>query len=397
MKVEKNIGYKDYVEISEENKCYLEHIAGDTSRFRYPHLISMEDWFVFDEDHKYWRFFPENAPGAFQEEAADKARRFAMEDITVWEFLSPAAKQLHFYDMAGRPYPDGDRQKAFEEVCRMYGERNQSFPGAELVTMKLKDLRVRKGFGYIRELYRQIEDLPVHFLRLKETGLFPFGSVLKGTDLVVTDESPFNFCQDMLHALYHFKEGIPGRMDDNLMVEEIWAGVPALYALQLARGRMARRRRRSPSPHLIRFTDYIYLRAYLGQAFAGEKDFSEGHPVFSLIEPAIRLMIYPLRNKSEEERNRILADAVLEDRTQELVSCFEGALGKGSFNEIYGTWSIYDKYENALSYLAPGKLDEIMFEGPALLPTGVDSGIVKQIWKEIDRRDENITLLSSGK
>ena len=384
--------FRDYLKSKRSEGAFTVHNAGDTTGFRYPHLEHLSHDFRYVTDLSYWAADPE----AGSEALHAAIRGFAAEDITVWEFLSPAARRIHLFDMTGASYGDELRQQAFTEVKSMYEHRESRFPQSEFHEVRLSDLAVRSGFEYVMELYDDIRDVPIRMLTLKDVPMFPFGSVLKGTDIVITDGRPLNFGQDMLHALYHIKEGIPGMHGNNCDVEETWAAVPALYALQLAEGRMSRRRRLKPSPHLIRFTDYIYLRAYLGQAFAPD-GCGAMHASYSIIEPSVRIMISSLANKTEYDRNRILAQAVLEDKTDELIDCFERRYGNGSFSEIYGTWSLYDKYDLALKYISKKELDEIMFEGRDLLPSQVAMELVRTIWLDKEKRNENIALLSSGK
>ncbi len=378
--------YEKFFHNAIEKSRYITHNAGDTSVFRYPHLVRMQDRFCFEPGREYWKFTGSCGQG----------EEFAAEDITIYEFLSPAARKIHMMDMLGISAAHEDRSKAFDEVCALYGSRKEVLHFVEHKTIRLEDLAPDPDFAYIAELYREIKDVSLCLFVIRaDHGIFPFGSVLKGTDIVVTDGNEFNLGQDLLHALYHIKEGIRGIDNDNKYVEELWADVPALYASQLTEGRMYRRRRMRPSPHIIHFTDYIYLRCYLGQVFVRQKDQnSTVHPVFSVIEPAIKIIFYALRQYSPYDRNRILADAVLCDRTGELVSAFDGKFGCGSFASIYGTYSIYDKYGLASKFIDKDLLDQIMFSGPALLPSKVSPETVRRIWKGEDRY-ENISMLSA--
>ena len=380
--------YEKCFQDAREKGEFITHNAGDISRFRYPHLDRMQNLFLFDPLHEYWKL---NA-------GDEQGEKFASEDITIYEFLSPAAKKIHMMDMLGVKATEDDRSRAFEEVCRLYGSRKDALHFTEHKTVRLADLEPNPDFAYVARLYHEIKDIPLHFLVIRgDEGIFPFGSVLKGTDIVITDGNEFNLGQDLLHALYHIKEGISGIDNDNKNVEEVWADVPALYASQLTEGRMYRRRRTRPSPHVIHFTDYIYLRCYLGQTFSVRKDRNTMvHPAYSVIEPAIRIMFHALRRYSPYDRNRILADAVLCDRVDELAASFDGEFGSGSFERIYGTYSIYDKYELASEYIEKDLLDQIMFGGPSLLPSEVSPETILRIWKG-ENRYEDISLLSACK
>lgn len=382
------MGYRRTMEDNKREGNYIEHNAGDVSSFRYPHARQLASSFAFDEGLKYWRLRVEGVTDG----GLSAARALAVEDITLYEFLSPAARRIHCLDMVGLTADEELREQAFDEVSCLYERREKLADCLELHSVRLTDISSREGFGVLSDLYQQIADVPVRVLTVdaSKTGVtareavvpWPFGSVLKGTDIVVTDGNPLNLGQDLLHALYHLQEGIPGVDDDNCFVRELWAPVPALYALQLAEGRLSRRRRLRPSPHPIHFTDYIYLRAYLGQGLARPVADPYAHPAYAVIEPSLRLMFHALADKDAEARHRILADAVLCDRHSALVDCFERRFGEGSFAAIYDTYDLYDKYQRALMYVDERELDRIMFEDGRLIPSDVPMGIVERLWKE---------------
>lgn len=392
------MGYRFYLEEARRKGVFIEHLAGDVDCFRYPHADAYERVFHYDDRLKCWR----GDAGLVEKPSdfLDALRGFASEDITVYEFLSPAARRIHCLDMIGVSYGDDLRELAFSEVSSLYERRHEIFSDAEISTVCASGLSVRGEFSYLRELYGDVEDVPIRIMRFDVDGTWPFGSVLKGTDVVLTDGDMLNFGQDVLHALYHLHEGIPGVNGDNCHVRELWAPVPALYALQLAEGRLSRRIRLRPSPHPIHFTDYIFLRAYLGQGFftaeldAGGADVADVmHPAYALIEPAVRLMASALDEKDAWDRNRILADAVLADEVGELIGCFDRRYGPGSFEAVFDTYSLYDKRRRALEFMAEDELDAIMFGGPMMIPSGVPRETVELIWKdEALRADPKVVL-----
>lgn len=388
------MGFREYLEQAKRNGEFIEHNAGDTSSFRYPQAAQSGCAFDYDDALRCWRLadMESGKPGCSPH--LDCVAAFASEDITVYEFLSPSARRIHCLDMIGVPYDDDLRERAFLEVLTLYEERGERYPDIVVNSVCAADLPVREEFSYLCELYRDVERVPINVVEHSVASPWPFGSVLKGTDVVLTDGGALNFGQDIVHALYHLHEGIPGIDGDNCFVRELWAPVPALYALQLAEGRMSRRIRLRPSPHPIHFTDYIFLRAYLGQGFA-DAPFGEAvaHPAYAVIEPAIRLMVSALDQKSAWDRNRILADAVLADRVDELVSCFECRYGKGSFVAVFDTYALYDKRRRALEFVEEDVLDKIMFKGEDLIPTEVQSEAVERIWKDEALREDASAVL----
>lgn len=392
--VERSVGFREYLKRAKLTGQFLEHNAGDTLSFRYPHAERFRCSFDYDDALKCWRLANTELQESGRLSGLSGVAAFAAEDITVYEFLSPSARCIHCLDTIGVPYGDDLRERAFSEVLALYEGRDERFPNIVVDSVRAVDLPVREEFSYLRELYSDVAQTPIRIVTHDVAAMWPFGSVLKGTDLVLTDGGALNFGQDIVHALYHLHEGIPGINGDNCFVREIWAPVPALYALQLSEGRLSRRVRLKPSPHPIHFTDYIFLRAYLGQGFANAAaENTVAHPAYAIIEPAIRLMVSALDRKSAWERNRILSDAVLADRVDELVSCFERRYGKGSFAAIFDTYALYDKRRFALEFVEEDVLDDIMFAGEVLLPTDVPREVVERIWRDETLRTDASSVL----
>ena len=388
------MSFRSYLEQAKRDGVFIEHNAGDTTAFRYPQSIGCSGAFRYDAGLRCWRLIDAETGKCEGAPDSNIFRTLASEDITVYEFLAPSARRIHCLDMIGIPYDDDLRERAFCEVRSLYEEREGRFPEIEVVTLRAAELAMRDEFSYLRQLYCDVEQVPVHFAKFTGGVPWPFGSVLKGTDVVLSDWRPLNVGQDALHALYHLHEGIPGIGGDNCHVREIWAPVPALYALQLAEGRMSRRIRLRPSPHPIHFTDYIFLRAYLGQGFEGNTEGNAiAHPAYAVIEPAIRLMVSSLDHMNAWDRNRVLADAVLADKTDELVACFDERHGEGSFAAVFDTYALYDKRRRALEFVEESELDDIMFKGPALLPSCVPAETVERIWKDEELRADAFAVL----
>lgn len=363
--------YKELCKNAYTSEKYIEHIAGDTSGFRYPHLSKWERCFIYDEKRQIFMF----------KGTENGLKEIASEDITTYEFVVPEARKLHLSDMLSCPYTEKDKQIAMNAVYETYKNRKEIFDKAETKTIMVKDFPIKTGYEYIKEIYADYMDTPINIVFM-DNAEFPFGSILKGTNIIITNKNQYNLGQDILHMLFHLKEGIKGQNGDNMSVKEIWAPVPELYALQLTKGRMARRIRLSPSPHPIHFTDYIYLRAYLGQAFLPDGNTDKPHPVYSFIEPAIQLIFKALENLEEYDRNRILSDAVLLDRTEELTNRFNDYFGKESFTDIFDQYTLYDKYKLVGKYILEKEVQRIMFPRKLILDTGINKDVIYEHWRK---------------
>lgn len=377
------MGYRDRYAEAENEGRYIRHVAGDVSSFRYPHLEKWSHLFAYDSGLQLFVY----------EGSDEELRQIAAEDITTYEFITPEARKLHVSDMLAFEVTEEDREAAFDSVLRCWANRKQLFSDTEIRTICPRDMYMRPEFRYIGEIYRDQMDIPVKVVTVKG-GRFPFGSVLKGTNIIITDGNECNLAQDMVHMLFHLREGIAGPDNDNMYVEEIWANVPDLYALQLLKGRMARRIRKRTSPHPIHFTDYIYLRAFLGLAFTPEKTADRLHPVYGVIEPALRPVFRALEGERPEDLCRIIADAVLLDCAGELVKKFDDCFGSGAFMSIYDQYSLYDKYSLAGKFIKQDELDRMMFGGSRILDTEADEDYVESIWRA--RINEDNVVLSAG-
>lgn len=371
--------YSEIYQNACQNQDYQEHLAGDLSGFRYPHLRNCENLFSFSQKLQTYMYHGDDSD----------IMKVAQEDITVYEFLSEKARKLHLSDMLGCKYGEEDKEAAMDDLLQTYCNRAEIFKNASVSTVSFADFDLKEGYEYLKELYQELLSTQIKVFTLpKKT--FPFGSVLKGTNIIITDQNKTNLGQDLVHMLFHLQEGIPGKENDNEYVKEIWADVPKLYAFQLQCGRMGRRIRLKNSPHLIHFQDYIYLRAYLGQCM----DLSTPdalHPVYRLIEPALQFIFYALKDKSLYDQNRMIADAILCDKTEELVSEFDACFGVGSFRCIYGTYSIYDKYHLALQFMSKEKVEEIMFKSETRISTTLDPEFVEEFWRK--RLNEDSIML----
>lgn len=105
--------YRTFCAGQERNGAFCGHIAGDVTAFRYPHLKAFQQDFFYEPDRKYWKFTGEEK----------KPGKIAAEDITLYEFLSPHAMNIHRIDMAGVPYGDG------EQSCGQSGRGDPEKPG----------------------------------------------------------------------------------------------------------------------------------------------------------------------------------------------------------------------------------------------------------------------------
>ncbi len=381
----------------EENHCYQTRVAGDISRFRYPHMWELEDEFEFNDKINSF----------ILKEAKDSVlSKMAMSDITVYELMNPTARKLHLYDVFGYKATPYEKTYAYTSVKNDYlvNKKNDTWAWPHNIKkVSIKDFKIRDEFEYLNKFINKSKNLDVYFYEFrKPIYMFLFGSTLKGTNVVITDDNKANFYQELFHAIYHLEETILGFNDDNMNILEIWSDPDALYLKQLLEGRCGRRIRNSKSPHEVKFLDYMFLRAYIGTAFAKEDEKLCFHSAFSLLEPTIKLLMCCIPGDIKN-KNRVIIDAICFDKYDELISAFDNIFGEGAYKKVFYDFKLFNRLntikdlcqENDINY---DSVLDVMFSEEAMVPTIISSDVVKYIWEneEINQdKDFIINLLEN--
>lgn len=360
--------------------AYYERIAGDTSEFRYPHLHLVSKNFEYDKVMKAFML---------SKDAKNTIDAISVNEITFYELMVRGAKRLHLYDFFGYKATDQEKWDAYMSVCDAFQknqERGKWQTNCQIDVIRPIDIPIRAEFSALKDFIRKSKNCPIYFCKFKDVDLmFQFGSTLKGTNIVLVDDSKANWAQELFHAIYHLEEGIPGVNNDNMYIEETWGNVDALYAKQLTEGRMGRRVRKNHSPHDIKFLDYVFLRAYIGQAFLPEGESEIFHSAYALIEPTIKLLINALA-PDVKNRNRQIIDGICYDKTEEIKSAFNSKYGAGAYERIFYDFDLFHRMTTVKEIATERKIpfeqiEEIMFGDDHLLPTVLDSEVVRVIWE----------------
>lgn len=392
----------DYVKLLNDEKgkyerergTYLTRIAGDITKFRYPHLEGLSESFEYNPDKKI--FFLKN------NQVDSIISKIATNEITVYELLNKEAKKLHLYDFFGYKATDEVKYNVFKSIQSDYLENQKNGKWNleyEIERVNFSDLIIKKDFEYLRSFIKKSKDCEVYFCKFKDSNLntFQFGSTLKGTNIVFVDGNKANFCQELFHSIYHIEEGIPGRNNDNMNIMEVWGNVDALYLKQLTEGRLSRRIRNNITPHDIKFLDYVFLRAYIGTAFLKEKDFAIFHSVFALIEPTIKLLMETME-KDIKVRNSIIIDGICYDNTEILKQGFNNYYGDCAYESIFYDFNLFHRMvtinkickQKGISY---NNIINIMFNEESLVPTIISSDVVKEVWlNPVINQDKNLII-----
>ncbi len=362
----------------ERKGSYSQRIAGDTSEFRYPHLSEVSENFEYDSEIKTFYL---------KRQIKETITKISTNEITLYELMNKTAKRLHLYDFFGYKATTEEQYEAFQSVLEDYkrnqqnGKWNLDF---EIQKVNISNMPIRKEFEHLKTFIRKSYASDVYFCKFKGVNpMFQFGSTLKGTNIVFVDDSKANFCQELFHAIYHLEEGIPGVNDDNMNILEVWGNVDALYLKQLMEGRLARRIRNNTSPHDIKFLDYVFLRAYIGQAFLPENEQATFHSAYALIQPTVKLLV---NSMEQATKNTQIIDGICYDKTDEIKKNFNKKYGEGAYEKIYYDFNLFHRMtaigevceKRNISY---EKVLSIMFaEENNLLPTVIDTEVVKAIW-----------------
>ncbi len=364
----------------EEAGCYQVRIAGDISKFRYPHLDHLAPMFKFDNHLKSFML------KAGQENVLSE---ITTNDITTYELLNPQAKRLHLYDFFGFKPSKQEKYQAFFSVKNDYliNQKNKSWMRPHKIEkISIKDVKIKDDFEYLKTFIRKSKDCEVYFYEFQNVdNMFQFGSTLKGTNIVITDNHKSNFYQELFHIIYHLEETIPGVNNDNLNIVETWGNADALYLKQLLEGRISRRVRKNNSPHDVKFLDYVFLRAYIGTAFAPEDENLYFHSAFALIEPTVKLLMYCI-NGDIRYKNKVIIDSICFDKTDELKTSFNKKFGEGSYEKVFYDFKLFNRLKTIQTLCRNRNINfdevlKVMFDAQSLVPTVVESDVVKYIWE----------------
>ncbi len=375
-----NLMLKNEVRKYTRQGAYCERIAGDTSEFRYPHLSVVSKNFEYNNAMKAFMFHTD---------PQETIEAISTNEITFYELMVRKAKRLHLYDFFGYKATDQEKWEAYKSICNAYQENQISGKwksDCQIEVVRPIDIPIRTEFSALKDFINKSKNCPIYFCKFMNVDwMFQFGSTLKGTNIVLVDDSKANWAQELFHAIYHLEEGIPGVNNDNMYIVETWANVDALYAKQLTEGRMGRRIRKNQSPHDIKFLDYVFLRAYIGQAFLPENETAFFHSAYALIEPTMKLLVNALAS-DVSDRNRQVIDGICYDKTEEIKVAFNRKYGAEAYERIFYDFNLFHRMATVKEIAHERKIpfdqiEEIMFGDDHLLPTVLDSEVVKAVWE----------------
>jgi len=380
---------KEYAKYRAEG-AYFERVAGDTGSFRYPHLDCYAKNFHFDGS--CW---------ILERDIKNTIAGIGINEITLYELLNPNAKKLHLYDFLGYTASPEKKYKAYESIKNDYGANSRrGFWEYEtnIKEIDINSIQIREEFAQVKEFMALMPSSKIYLCEfLDNQTLFQFGSTLKGTNITFTDSSKSNYGQEIFHSVYHLAEGIKGFNGDNLNITETWGDVPPLYLKQSLEGRLTRRKRQNTSPHDIKFLDYVYSRAYIGQAFIPKTENPYYHSVYALIEPSVKLLMGTFPEKTTGAKNAKLINAICFDKTEEIKKSFDAEYGMGAYEKVYYDFNLFRRLETIDQICAENGINifsvmQSMFGGSKMVNTILDPKIVAFIWcsKKINQDKELI-------
>ncbi len=332
--------FKTIVEYGKQNEKYLTFRPQDKNR--YPHL-----------DLKL--SYNSNVDCYFSTDVEHNVREFLGKDLAIRELMIPSARRLFIKDMLGMPSTYKEKLIALNDVA------NWRIP--EYTIEKI----IPRGFGWEREV-------PLNLVRVKSDRVFPIGIVAKGTDIAIIDQNDSTYGQEVAHAVYHFAEGI-SRGGEN--ITEVHGDPFFVYALQCFEGRLARRIRKGNSPHRIKFSDYICLRAYAGGKIR------EGiyHSALGILSPPMNLVASLVKDDT-------LIEALFKGSSSVIEKAIDDYLGKDAYKEIYLSYDVFGRLEKIA---ARGGQDAInrMFEKP-LFKSELSQKEIRRIWENPKLRNDKL-------
>lgn len=359
---------------------YTQRTAGDTASFRYPHLADLSRNFSYNTELRTF---------LLEENIETAIKKISINEITLYELMCEHPKKLHLYDFLSYKAGFAEKLEAYNEVSKAFAENRCKGEWDESINIKkinINDLIIRDEFEHLKTFIQKSKNTDIYICSfLNAPKLFQFGCALKGTNVLFSDDNKANISQELFHMIYHLEEGIPGFHDDNMNIVETWANADALYLKQTLEGRLTRRRRKNNSPHDIKFLDYVFLRAYIGQAFLDKNETAYFHSVFSLIEPAIKLLVSSFNSIDIKATNAMLIDGICKDKTENLKSAFNEKYGSGAYDDIFYNSNLFGRMHAIKEVCAKNAIPfnmicRIMFSSGKMLPTVLDNSVVELVW-----------------
>ncbi len=351
--------------------------------FRYPNLISLAGYFEYNREIDC--FVLKNF-----EDAELVARKIIRDEITVFELINKKAKRVHLSDFLGYRTSDWEKLKVFLSAtwAHMINGSYFDFP-LQIRRIAVGDFQIKEDFASLTKFQRNFSKTEAIFIEIKNVDkIFQIGSTLKGTNFAFIDSHFSTLLQELYHCNYHFEEGIRGFNNDNRYIVETWASVPWLYLTQILFGRIKRRVRKNLTPHDIKFIDYVYWRAYIGQGYELSRPSNERvifHGVYALLAPTARLLFSSIPGPLKEKNNLII-EAIFKGPAPEIRNAVNRFLGgDGCFEKIFYNPNVFDRLNglNAIikeNNLNQRKIYKILFTGQELVPTILDCKVVALIW-----------------
>jgi len=357
--------------------------------FRYPHLKSVGNYFNYNSSIDCFTL----------KDKADSrlvANKIMANEITLYELVNTKAKRIHLNDFLGYKTSGMEKLSALLSVTGDYYKnkwllssgKNSFGLDFDLAPISRKDFMISDDFHSLEEFLGNFSKTEVIFVRLKGLKrIFQIGVTLKGTNFVFVDSYLSTMLQELYHVNFHFAETIRGFKKDNKNIVETWANVPWLYLMQQAFGRIERRLRKNKSPHDIKFIDYVFWRAYLGQGFrlkSTPKQKLAYHGIYGLIAPTANLLFNSL-SRDTREKNDLIIRAIFTGAAPTIKEQLNRSLKGDYFEKIYHNFNLFNRLGVIDEIIVKEKLDrnkiyKILFNPKELVPTLLDHKLVALIW-----------------
>lgn len=361
---------------------------------RYP-MMDVENDFIFDRETD--NFLLENSKNP------SKVAETMMKDhLRVYEFILPKLRRGFAKEVMGYETNASENLAALLQLSREYAKnvrrsrKNETMFGAKLTYVRLdgNSIRIKEGYEKLEDHLKELRKIGQHFVIINSPmgGIWPIDMMEKGTDFTFVDQATTNMLQGAIHAAFHLKEGITGggQQGINANVVEVWAKPIWQYIRQALMTRTGNRYRTSESPHQLKMSDYMVLRAWSGQAIVIDELTSTAlnkrkifHGSLGLVSPTMNLATSLI---PEDVRNNVMIDSLFKGDVEILIEVVDKYLGEGAFKDIFSNRHVINRMAMILERAKKMNIDhkelfQKMFpEKNELNPTLIDRKTVALVW-----------------
>lgn len=342
--------YKLKHKLADMRGKYLYQNKGDTSRFRYPHLKSY--FRNFDTDLK-------NDVFILNREEEDTLKNMGIETLDIVKNLSEMGYYEFIFNILGIELDENEKLNIYKDICRTYKSSNfkKKFKG-HYNYIRYNNIHISKKYEDIKKYINHSNSIKTIIYKVNDENNHNLAYSMHGTNILYIDKNEYNFGVGILEALINNENGIKGKNNKNLEIEEKYANVKLMALDEYING------------FKKIDADLFFMKGYLALAF--QKKEVTYNALYALTEPFMKLL-YSTINMEDLMEYVINDNSTLKEKFENVYPQF--------YDKIYNEKNLFKRIdiikELALTYnLDPINLYKILFNKEKLLNTKMDYKLV---------------------